>query len=92
MINHIISSIGQVLLFSLIPFLVFLIKKKTTKGFLEYIGLKKSNAQANLYGLLLVIFLVGPLLGLVVENEKFRAIILYPDSVTGRIRKLGVGV
>ena len=92
MINVLISAILQVLLFAAIPFLVYLIKNKSPKGFLNYIGLKRSTKKANLLGLLVTIILVLPLLILILTNEEFKRIMTNPESVTGKIKQMGIGV
>jgi len=85
MANELISSILQILLFTSIPFLVYVIKKKTSKDFLNFIGLKKSIRKANLLALLVMVVLVAPLLILIFLNEEFNAIMTNPESVTGKI-------
>ncbi|MDQ7916739.1 hypothetical protein RBU60_04060 [Mesonia sp. MT50] len=60
MLGEIIGAIVQILVFTLIPFLVYLVKKKTLKGFLDSIGLKKSNIKANLLAVLASLILVIP--------------------------------
>ena len=88
MINELISAILQILLFTSIPFFVYLIKTKSTKGFGEYIGLKKSSRKANLFALLIMILLVAPLLILVLANEEFKGVMTNSESVTGKIKQL----
>jgi len=92
MTNAFISAILQVLILSLIPFLVFLIKTKSAKGFFNYIGLKKSNRKANLLSLLVMLVLVAPLLVLMFTSDEFKAIMIDPGSVSGEIKTMGVGV
>ena len=59
---------------------------------MNYIGLKKSTRKANLFALLVMVLLVAPLLILVFTNEEFKAIMTNPESVTGKIKQMGVGV
>lgn len=92
MVNVLISAILQILVFTSIPFLVYVIRKKTTKGFLKYIGLKKSTRKANLLALLVMVLLVAPLLLLVFTNEEFKGIMTNPESVTGKIKQIGLNV
>jgi len=92
MINELISAILQILLFTSIPFFVYLIKTKSTKGFGEYIGLKKSSRKANLFALLIMILLVAPLLILVLANEEFKGVMTNSESVTGKIKQMGIGI
>lgn len=92
MVNEFISAILQILFLTSIPFIVYVIKKKTTKNFLNHIGLKKSTKRANLSALLVMILLVAPLLILVFTNEEFKAIMTSPESVTGKIKQMEIGV
>jgi len=62
-ISTLIQAIIQILVLSSIPFLVYVIQKRTTKGFFNYVGLRKSTKKANLLALLAsLIFAVPPLL------------------------------
>jgi membrane protease YdiL (CAAX protease family) len=90
-LNEFIGAVLQIIAFSFIPFLVYVIgkKKKKVKGFFEYIGLKKSNRKANWLALLIALLLAGPVILLSVFNPEFKAILTHPDSVTGNIRELG---
>lgn len=88
-LNEFIGALLQLIGFSLIPFLVYLISKKKVKGFLPYIGLKKSNRKANLLALLIASLLGGPVILLSVLNPEFKAILTHPGSVSGQIRELG---
>lgn len=92
MISTTISAVFQVLLFTAIPFLVYVFRNKSARGFIGSIGLKRSTSRANLLALLVMVLLVAPLLILVLTNDEFRAIMTDPDSVTGKIREMGVGV
>lgn len=90
MINELISAIFQILLFTSIPFVVYLIKTRSTKGFGNYIGLKKSTSKANWLALLVMILLAAPHLGLALTSEEFKEIMINPASVTGKIKLMGV--
>lgn len=91
MLGEIIGAIVQVLVFTLIPFLVYLVKKKTLKGFLASIGLKKSNIEANLLAVLASLILVIPMLLFTLKSDSFREIMFNPHSITGKLREMGVG-
>ena len=92
MVNTFISAFGQVIVFSLIPFIVYLISKKKAKGFFSYIGLKRSNAKANGLALLLMIAIATPILLIASADPDFRSALLDPSSVSGRIRAMGFGL
>lgn len=90
--NEIISAISQVLVFSLIPFVVYVIKYKSVKGFSNYIGLKKSTTKANLLALLVMLIIAVPILTMTLLNNDFKEIMTHPNSVTGKIRQLGFSI
>ncbi len=92
MVNTFISAFGQVIVFSLIPFIVYLISKKKAKGFFSYIGLKRSNAKANGLALLLMIAIATPILLIASADPDFRSALLAPSSVSGRFRAMGFGL
>jgi len=89
MLYEIISAVLQILVFTLIPFVVYLVKQKSAKGFLNYIGLKKSNSKANLLALLVCLFIALPLLVLSFLNPGLKAIMTNPNSVTGKVSQMG---
>ena len=92
MTNEIIGTILQVFVFTLIPFLVYLIRNRSAKGFLEYIGLKRSTRQANFFAVLACLLFALPLLVLTLLNEDFREIMFDPGSITGKFRQMGPGI
>lgn len=89
LISEIIGAIFQILFFTLIPFMVYLVKKKTTKGFLDYIGLKKSTKKANLLAIATSLLFASSLLLLAVFSEEFRQLVHNPTSVTGKFKAMG---
>lgn len=91
-LDELISAIFQIIVLSLIPFIVYLIRKKKLKGFLEYVGLKKSNRKANLLALLISLLLGGPIILFSLVNPEFKAILTHPESVSGRIHEMGFGL
>jgi uncharacterized protein len=90
--NEIIGTLLQVLVFTLIPFLVFVIKYKKLKGFFNYIGLKKSTAKANYLAALACLLFAAPPLILVFVSSNFRELMLAPESITGSFHRMGFSV
>lgn len=90
-INEIIGTVVQIIAFALIPFLFFLIKRKTTNGFFDYIGLKRSTEKANSLALFASLLFAAPALILTFFSEDFRQIMLDPGSITGKFRQMGFG-
>jgi len=89
MIDEAIGTILQILIFTSIPFLVFIIRKRSTKGFLKYIGLKKSTKKANILAILASLIFAVPILILIQSNADFKEIMTDPDSITGKFRIMG---
>jgi hypothetical protein len=90
MITEVISAILQILVFTFIPFIVYLIQKKSAKGFFDYIGLKKSNNQAKGLALIVSLIFIFGALGLIFINDEFMQMLLNPKSLTGKFRQMGV--
>jgi len=89
MISEALSAILQIVVFTLIPFVVYLYKKRSTGGFLRYIGLKQSTRRANLLAVLVCLVISVPVLALTLSSPAFKEIMTDPASVTGKIRQLG---
>lgn len=60
LVNELVSSLIQVLVFALIPFVVHLMGKKSARGFLQSIGIYRPEGRTVLYALLasVVLFLI----------------------------------
>ena len=92
MINETIRAFVQILVFTLIPFLVYFLKNKSLKGFFKYIGLKKATKKANILAVFVCLLYATPMLILTVTNTDFKKIMLDPNSITGRFRQIGFGI
>ncbi|MEM7297477.1 MAG: CPBP family intramembrane glutamic endopeptidase [Bacteroidota bacterium] len=91
MIDTLTSTLNQLFVLTLIPFLVYIIRARKIKGFANYIGLKKSNNKANGLALLLMLFLATPLLLFAAVDASMLEVFQDPKSVTGNIRAMGFG-
>lgn len=91
-ISEVIGAIFQVLIFTLIPFLVYLIKNKKAKGFLNYIGLKKSTIKANKLAIIACLLFAAPPLTLTLVSSEFKEILLDLNSITGKFNEMGLGM
>lgn len=87
-----IAAVKQVLFALLIPFVFYIIRKKSVKGFWEDLGFKKSTKKANLSAFLVMVVLLLPMIVLTLVNEEFKELMLDPKSVSGAIRKMGFGM
>ena len=91
MISEITSTIIQILVLTFIPFLIYIIKNRSIRGFLGYIGLIKSTKRANYLAILLSLLLALPLLALSFFSPEYKEVIIDPETVAGKIRLMGFG-
>lgn len=90
MINEFVGTGLQILILTLMPFLVYLIKKKNKKGFFDYIGLKKSTKKANFLAVFACLLFAAPPLILTLVSTDFKEIMFDPISITGKFRQMGL--
>lgn len=89
-LDKLIGAIIQVLAFSLIPFIVFIISKKKLKGFFKYIGLIKP-VKKTIFGAIIVSIVViinGTLLPLIFPEIK--ELMTMKGTVTGNLKIAGL--
>lgn len=87
-LSVIISSIIQVLLFTLIPLIVYLIKAKTVKGFFNYIGLYPADKRPVVIAVFVSLLFTLSIMLLVVFNVSVKEAMIAPNTVTGSLRGL----
>lgn len=90
MVTESIGTILQILVFTLIAFLVFVIQKRTVKGFLDYVGLKKSTRKANFLAVVACLIFAAPPIILTLVSADYKDIMFDPNSITGKIQTDGV--
>jgi len=92
MLNEALGAVAQVVAFTLVPLVVYLVRTRSGKDFFRYIGLVKSNRRANLLAVAACLAFAGPILLLSLTSQDFREIMFNPASVTGRLRLMGFGM
>lgn len=90
-LSELISTLVQLTVFALLPLLVFVAQRRTTRGFGQYLGLYRSPARANALALLASLVLAGCALGATLASPAIKAAMLDSHSITGQLRLLGVG-
>lgn len=90
MITELISALLQVIVFSLIPFLVYIIGHKTVTGFFRWIGLYRPTGKALLLSVALALVFVAGGITVALLNEQVWQIMSSPPSVTGKLRQMGM--
>jgi len=92
MISEIIQSFIQILVFSFIPFIVFLFRNKTSKYFLKSIGIKNPTLRSVKLAVLFSLIFALPILLIAANNSSFLKIMHNPESITGKIRQMGLSL
>ena len=90
MVTEIISALLQILVFSAIPFVFFVISRRKIGGFFEFIGFTAPTSKAVYLAVAAsLIFLAGGI-SLVFLSNEVREIMINPPSITGKIRSIGL--
>jgi membrane protease YdiL (CAAX protease family) len=92
LVNAIISAVLQVLVFTAIPVVFYLITHRRLKGFLDYIGLRKPELRTMLYATLIAAAFVLPVLLLLFFFPSIREVVTSPNTVIGRLRSYGFSI
>jgi uncharacterized protein len=89
-VNEIISTIIQIGLFTLIPFIFYKFRKEKSLTFLKYIGLYKPPTKSLIYVVFVSLIFLFIGIGLIYIDDNFKQAALSPNSVTGKLRMLGL--
>ncbi len=90
LINEVISTILQILIFTAIPFFVYLIGNRRTKGFFDYIGLRKPETKAMIYAAVCAVAFVLPALLLVFFSPGILEAATAPNTVIAKLQANGL--
>jgi membrane protease YdiL (CAAX protease family) len=88
-ISAVLSSVLQVLVFTAIPFAVYLATRRRARGFWSYVGLVRPERRTLLLGAGLALVLAAAMLA-VFAAPAFRGMLTAPNTVTGRLIAQGV--
>jgi len=91
MLDEIFGALLQLLVFTTLPFLVYVIQTKSVKGFGNYIGITRSTPKANVLAIATSLLFAAPLLLLTLISEEFQTIMFDPTSITGKFRNMEFG-
>ncbi|MCB0556433.1 MAG: CPBP family intramembrane metalloprotease [Phaeodactylibacter sp.] len=86
--SELLSSILQILVFTLIPFLVFVIRTRSAKGFFDYIGLKPLPTRAVVWAIVSSLIFLS-MVALAFIRTDFWEALTAPESITGKFRAMG---
>ncbi len=90
LVNEFFSTTIQVALFTLIPFIFFLLRKDKSITFLKYIGLFRPTTKSISYVILISLFFLLGGLGMIFLDESIKQAVLAPPSVTGILHQMGL--
>jgi membrane protease YdiL (CAAX protease family) len=90
LINEIISTILQIAVFTLIPFIFFLFRKDKSVTFYRYIGLYKPTTKSVLYVIVVSLIFVIAGIGLTFIDNSIKEALFSPHTVTGKLRLMGL--
>lgn len=88
-INETISAVLQVLIFTLIPFIFFLLRKDRSVTFRQYIGFYWPPSRAIVYSIMTSLIFLVAAIGVIYTDDGVRQMVMTPPSVTGRLRMMG---
>lgn len=88
LINEILSTAIQVVAFSLIPFIFFLLRRDKSVSFFRFVGLYRPTNKSMVYVPVaaLLFLIIG--IGLIFVDES-KEVLFSPNSVTGKLRSMG---
>lgn len=89
LINEIISSAIQIIAFSFIPFIFFLLRKDKSVSFFKFIGLYKPTGKSIIYVIATSLLFLIAGIGLIFIDESIKEALFSVNSVTGKLRAMG---
>jgi membrane protease YdiL (CAAX protease family) len=91
-INEIISTVLQIIVFTLIPFIFFLLRKDKTLTFFRYIGLTVPTAKSLIYVIFVSLIFLIAAIGLTFIDSSIKEVLFSPHTVTGKLRLMGLNI
>lgn len=86
-LSTLISAVVQILVFTLIPFVAYVVTRRKVRGFWNYIGVKRTSKQAVLIGAIFGLVSAGIMLWVFWAPE-LRQLMLDPATQTGVLNEL----
>jgi len=90
MLDEFITTLIQIILFSIIPFIVYIISNKRVKGFFRYVGLFKPQKQTTILAIITSVIMVtgGTLTPLL--SPEIKELMCMKGTVSGNLKALGL--
>ena len=89
LVNELISTILQIGVFTVIPFIFFLLRKDKGITFFRYIGLYKPTTKSLIYVVFASLIILIGVVGLIFIDDSIKQAVWSPYSVTGKLRLMG---
>lgn len=90
MLSAVIAALLQVVVFSFIPFVVYVVRYRKARGFLRYVGLYRPEGKTLVWATL-VVLISSPLLLWVFSTPGLREMATGPATTVGVLRSVGLG-
>lgn len=85
--SAILSTLLQVFLFGIVPFLAYIITRRRWHGFSDYVGLIRPERRALIYATVLIV-VIAPFSWIAYLLPEFRAIGTGPNTLSGQLTSL----
>ena len=91
-LNELLSTILQIGIFTLIPFLFFVFRKDKTQRFFQFIGFNKPPIKSIVYVIFISLLFVLIGIGVIFIDDGIRQVVITPPSITGNLREMGLHI
>jgi membrane protease YdiL (CAAX protease family) len=91
-LNELLSTILQIGMFTLIPFLFFVFRKDKSQIFFQWIGFIKPPLKSIVYVFFISLLFVAIGIGLIFIDDGIRQVVTTPPSITGNLREMGLHI
>jgi uncharacterized protein len=88
--SELFSTVLQIGLFTLIPFVFFLLRKNKSVTFKQYIGFYKPTTKSIIYVLFVSLLFLAVGIGMTLIDSGIKEIVMTPPSITGKLRLMGL--
>ncbi|MGB4849696.1 MAG: CPBP family intramembrane glutamic endopeptidase [Saprospiraceae bacterium] len=89
LLTNFISTVLQIIVFALIPYIFYLFRKDKGETFFHYIGLYSSSGKSFFYVILASLIFITAGIGMIFIDANIRAVVISPPTVTGKLRQMG---
>ncbi|HOZ51403.1 MAG TPA: CPBP family intramembrane metalloprotease [Chitinophagaceae bacterium] len=91
-LNELLSTILQIGIFTLIPFLFFVFRKDKSQFFFQWICFIKPPLKSIVYVFFISLLFVAIGIGLIFIDDGIRQVVTTPPSINGNLREMGLHI